>query len=95
MQFAAFKVGQAGDIGLGNRFAPHRLIHRRSQGYRCLGRQADGGQQVIAGTLGQAGNKVGRCRGYQQQVCPLGQLDMAHAGFGFRVEQSVMYRVTG
>ncbi len=82
-------------IGLGGRVAPHGLIHRRGDGDDGIGGQHQGGQQIVGNALGQAGNQVRGGRRDQHQVGPLGQLDMAHGGFGSRVQQVEVDRVPG
>jgi hypothetical protein len=82
-------------IGLGGGVAPHRLVHRRGQGNRRIGGQHQGGQQVVGDALGQARDQVGGGRGDEDQVGPARQLDMAHGGFGGRVEQVEVHRMAG
>ena len=80
-------------IGLGGRIAPHGLIHRRSQGDRGVGGQHQSGQQVVGQPLRQARHQVGGGGGDQHQISPFGQFDVAHSGFGSRVEQFQMHRI--
>ena len=76
-------------------FAPHALVHRRSQGDGCGGGECNGGQQITGFPLPQPGQKIRRGRGHQQQVSPSGQLDVAHAGLGLGVQQLRVHRVPG
>jgi len=82
-------------VGLGRRVGPHRLIHRRRQGDRGVGRQHQGGQQVVGDALGEARHEVGSRWCDQHQVSPARQFDMAHRRFGCGIEQIQMYRVAG
>eukprot|EP01132_Coremiostelium_polycephalum_P020831 gene20832-biopygen11637 len=82
-------------VGLGGRVAPHGLVHGRGDRDGGVGGQYQGGQQVVGNALGQAGDQVGGGRGDQHQVGPLGQLDVAHGGFGRRVQQVEVNRVAG
>ncbi|MNE01545.1 hypothetical protein D3C80_939890 [compost metagenome] len=91
-QIAALQQFQ---VGLGGRVAPHGLVHGRGQGNRSVGGQYQGCQQVIGDALGQARDQVGGGRRDQDQVGPLGQLDMAHGGFRSRVKQVHVHGVPG
>ena len=82
-------------VRLGRRIAPHGLVHGRGDGDGGICGQYQGGQQVIGNALGQAGDQVGGGRGDQHQVGPFGQFDMAHGGFGRRVQQVQVNRVPG
>jgi hypothetical protein len=82
-------------VGLGGRVAPHGLVHGRGDGDGSVGGQDQGGQQVIGDALRQAGDQVGSGRGDQHQIGPFGQFDMAHGGFGGRVQQIQVNRVAG
>ncbi|MNP20163.1 hypothetical protein D3C76_1127250 [compost metagenome] len=88
-------LGEALQVGLGGRVAPHGLVHRRGHGDGGVGGQHQGGQQVVGHALGHARHEVGGGRGDQHQVGPLGQFDMAHGRFGGGVEQVHVHRVAG
>ncbi|MNI08255.1 hypothetical protein D3C73_612820 [compost metagenome] len=92
LDVAAFEDLQ---VGLGRRIAPHGLVHCRGNGDHGIGGQHQRGQQVIGDALGQTGDQVGGGRGDQHQVGPFGQFDVAHGGFGRRVQQVQVHRVPG
>ncbi|MCY1401567.1 hypothetical protein D9M71_166880 [compost metagenome] len=82
-------------VCLGRGVAPHGLVHGRGQGDGRVCRQHQSRQQIIGDALGQARDQVGGGRGDQNQVCPLGQFDMAHGCLGSRVEQVHVHGVPG
>ncbi|MNX15646.1 hypothetical protein D3C86_454960 [compost metagenome] len=92
LQATAFQELQ---VGLGRRITPHRLIHCRRDCHNGVGGQHQGGQQIVGDALGQAGDQVGGGRGDQYQIGPFRQLDVAHRGFGSRVEQVEVDWVAG
>ena len=80
---------------LGAEVGPHLLIHGRGNGDGGASGQAQGGEQVVAVAMGQASHEIGGRGGNQHQVCPAGQLDMAHGRFGGGVQQGGVHRVAG
>ncbi|MNX67469.1 hypothetical protein D3C86_986000 [compost metagenome] len=91
-QVAAFKGLQ---VGLGGRVAPHGLVHGWGDGDHRIGGQHQCGQQIIGNALGQTRDQVRSGRGDQYQIGPFGQFDVAHGGFGRRVQQVQVHRVPG
>jgi hypothetical protein len=49
---------------------------------------------VVSHALGQARDQVGGGGGNEYQIGPFGQFDVAHGGFGGRVEKVQMHRVS-
>ena len=80
---------------LGRLIRPHLLVHGRGDRHRGAGGQAQGGEQVVAVAVGQAGEEIRRGRSDRHQVRPAGQLDVAHGGLGARVQQIGVHRVPG
>ena len=89
--FMVMGLGQYPNLRVQDAFA----CVRRGDRHRGAGGQAQGGEQVVAVAVGQAGEEIRRGRSDQHQVRPAGQLDVAHGGLGARVQQIGVHRVPG
>jgi hypothetical protein len=80
-------ICQQVDISAGPLIAPHGLIHggRQRNGRFCC--TTERGQQVIGHAVRQPRHKICRGGGNHDLIRPFGQLNVAHACFGLRVQQ--------
>jgi hypothetical protein len=76
---------EGGDIVLRGRVGPHEPVHGRGHGNGRLCGQAQGAEQVIGLTVGEAGQEIGAGRGHEDQSGPAGQFDVPHGGLGRRI----------
>ncbi len=72
---------------------PHHAVHRRRDGERRLGGQAEGAQQIVGAALGQARERVRAGRSDQHPGGPACEFDVAHRGFGRLVPERAAHRV--
>ena len=80
-------LAQGRTIGLGRRFGPHGLIHRRRHSNWALCGKANGGQQVVALATCKAREEIGAGGCNENEIRPACQLNMTHHRFGIRIEQ--------
>jgi len=64
---------QRGDVGLGGRVRPHATVHGRSDDHRTARGQRRQREKVVAQTIGQFGDGIGRGRSDEEQVGALAQ----------------------
>ena len=84
-------LSERGQVVLSAGLRPHLLVHRRGQMHRCWGREHQGREQIIAPTAGQSCQAIGGGRCNQNKFGPTGQLNVAHPGLGFRVQQAIAH----
>jgi hypothetical protein len=77
---------------LGGRVAVHLLVHGgRRQQAKVARQMVETRSFAIPPPRGRLNRPW---RGEDNQVCPFSELNMAHRGFGGRIEQAVGYRVS-
>ena len=88
-------VEQRQHVRPGRARVPHLPVHRRREHQRRGRRQAQGGEEIVGEPVGEPREHVGGGRRDEHQICPPGELDVAHPGLGLLVEQLAVHRVGG
>jgi hypothetical protein len=65
------------DVARGRRVQPHLHVHRRRDHHRLVGRQQEGGREIIGHARGHLCEQVGRGRADQHEIGRARQLDVA------------------
>jgi hypothetical protein len=80
-------------IALRCRVLPHLPVHGRGDHQGAIACQAQGGEQIVALTLRQPGDHVGRCRRDHDEVRIARQVDVRHVVAHARIPQVGPHRV--
>ncbi len=92
----AHAVGaQALDVALRRRVLPHLHVHRRRDHERAAARKAKRRKQVVAESVRDFGEEIGRCRRDHDDVPVARELDVAHAVGHARVPHIGVHRLAG
>ena len=67
-------------IGLSSGMLVHTGIHSRSQNHRLVKSIEQRGQRIISYSVGELGNRIGRCRRHDHEIGPIGITDMRRLG---------------
>ena len=75
------------DIAAGRGIVPHQRVHRRRQQDRPVGREQDGGGEIVGVALRHLRHQVGGRRRHHDQVAVARQTDVAGIEFALGIEQ--------